>query len=463
MKKNEEYIVDIIDNGMTGEGIAKIDNFTIFVPDAIVGEKVKIKIVKVLSSHGFGKIIDILQESEYRNESDCDTYSRCGGCDLRHINYDYTLKIKENKILNLLKKEKLDIKVNNCIEMDNPHFYRNKLQYPFGTDNSGNPVMGVFAKRSHDVIKTQNCNIQDKLCQEIANYIFDFLRNEKISVYDEKRLNGLMRHIIVRIGKKTNEVMIILVTNKGEFDKLEELVKGVVKKYPEVKTIVRNINSKNTNVILGSENKIVYGKGYIYDELLGYKFKISPMSFYQVNPVQTEKLYSKAIEYAELTGNETIFDLYCGIGTIGICASGKAKKLYGIETIEDAIKDAKENAKLNNIKNAEFFVGDVEKELPEFLKREKISPDVVFLDPPRKGCEKIVLDTLMKIKPKKIVYISCNPATFVRDIKLLQEKYEANEITPVDMFPYTNHVECVAVLQLKENRLYLILIWFQRL
>ncbi len=446
MKKNEEYVVDILDNGMSGEGVTKIDNFTIFVPNTLAGEKVKIKIVKVLASHGFGKVIEILNKSKYRKESDCNTYLRCGGCDLRHIDYDYTLKIKKEKVENLLKKEKLVIKVNDCIGMENPFFYRNKLQYPFGFNKSEEPIMGVFAKRSHEVIETNHCSIQDKLCQNIANDIYEFIKEKNIPVYNEKNLKGIVRHVIVRIGKKTNEVMVIIVTSKEKFLGKEELIDTLTKKYSEIKTIVRNINFKNTNVILGEENEIIYGNGYIYDELLGYKFKISPMSFYQVNHIQTEKLYSKAIEYANLSGNETIFDLYCGIGTIGICASKGAKKLYGIETIPQAIEDAKENARINKIINAEFFVGDVEKELPRFIEKRNIVPDVIFIDPPRKGCEKEALETILEIKPKRIVYISCNPATLVRDIKLLSDKYVTKEISPVDMFPYTSHVECVCVL-----------------
>ena len=276
------------------------------------------------------------------------------------------------------------------------------------------------------------------------------MSENKIKVYDETNLEGSIRHIVIRIGKKTNEVMITLVANTREIEKERELVKYITLKYPEVKTIVKNINNKNTNVILGNENEILYGKGYIYDYLGDFKFKISPMSFYQVNPVQTEKLYSKAIEYAKLKGNETVFDLYCGIGTIGIFASHKIKKLYGIETIPEAIEDAKENAKLNNLKNAEFFVGDVEKTLPEFIKERNIIPDVVFLDPPRKGCDKTAIETLMQIMPKRIVYVSCNPATLGRDLKIFEEKYKLEDISICDMFPFTHHVECCSVLSLKD-------------
>lgn len=449
INKNDEYIVDIVDNGLKGEGIAKIDGFTIFVPNVIKGEKVKIHILKVLSSHGFGKVVEIINKSDSRQEEDCLTYKRCGGCSLRHIKYEETLKIKRSLVENVFKKQKLEyVKIAECQGMESPCFYRNKLQYPFGTSKDGTPIIGVFAERTHDVIETKECMIQNQLIQKIANDVLEFVKeNNEITIYDEKKNKGDLRHIVLRIGVKTNEVMLTLVTKNKTLKKENELVAFITKKYPEIKTIVKNINSKNTNVILGKENEVLFGDGYIYDELLGYRFKISNMSFYQVNPIQTEKLYSLAIEKAELSQNETIFDLYCGIGTIGICASKNAKKLYGIETIEEAINDAKENAKINNITNADFMVGNVEEKLPEFIKENNINPDVVFIDPPRKGCERTALDTILKIKPKKIIYVSCNPATLARDLKILEKNYNINEAIPVDMFPFTSHVECVAVLE----------------
>lgn len=452
IEKNEEYIVDIIDNGFQGEGIAKIDGMTVFIPNCLKGEKIKVKILKVTSSLAYGKIIEIIKKSEYRNEVDCDTFSRCGGCNLRHVNYDYTLEIKKNSVESTLRKSLgRDIKISSVLKMDEPYNYRNKLQYPVGIDNNGSPVMGVYAERTHSIISTKQCSIQDNLSQKIANDIFEFIKKNNIQVYDEKKLKGSIRHIVIRIGKKTNQVMVTLVTNTEKIDKENELVKYITSKYQEVKTIVKNINNKNTNVILGQKNEILFGEGYIYDYLENFKFKISPMSFYQVNPIQTEKLYSKAVEYANLSGNETVFDLYCGIGTIGIFASPKVKNLYGIETISQAIEDAKENAKINNIENAEFFVGDVEKTLPEFIKIRNIKPDVVFVDPPRKGCDKTALETLMQIKPKRIVYVSCNPATLARDLKILDDVYDLKEVSICDMFPFTHHVESIAALQLKQE------------
>ena len=336
--------------------------------------------------------------------------------------------------------------------MENPKYYRNKLVYPVGIDENGDISMGVFASRSHRIININNCQIQNEKCQKIANEIFEFAKKNCISGYNEKDMSGLLRHIIVRIGIKTNEIMVTIVVNKFDIPYEKELIREITINNPEVKAIVKNLNNKNTNVILGKENKVIYGEGYIYDYLGDKRFKISPMSFYQVNPIQTEKLYKKAVEYACLTGNETIFDLYCGIGTIGIFASDKAKKLIGIETVSAAINDAKENAKLNNIQNAEFIVGNVEEELPELIIKRDIRADVVFLDPPRKGCDRTAIDTLLKIEPKKIVYISCNPATLARDLKLFDEKYDLKHISICDMFPGTGHVECVVVLQLKQDR-----------
>ncbi|MCI8345663.1 MAG: 23S rRNA (uracil(1939)-C(5))-methyltransferase RlmD [Clostridia bacterium] len=452
IRKNEEYIVDIIDNGFEGEGIAKINNFTIFVKGAIKGEKVKILILKVNSSYAFAKILEIIAKSEYRCQEDCKSYKRCGGCDLRHIKYDKTLDIKRNMVQSLLNKTlKNQIKVNDTIGMENPFNYRNKAQYPVGIDKEGNSTFGVFANRTHDIIPIEDCKIQTKISEEIAKYILKFIQENKIKVYDEKINRGTFRHIIVKVGMKTDEVMCVLVINEEKIKNEKQLVSELKEKFPKIKTIVKNINNKNTNVILGNRNIILYGDGYIKDKLGEFTFKISPMSFYQINPIQTEKLYNLAIQKAELTGNETIFDLYCGIGTIGIFASKHVKQVYGIEIIPQAIQDAKENAKLNNIKNVEFIVGDVEFALSELIETRKIMPEVVFVDPPRKGLDNTTIQNLLKVEQKKIIYISCNPATLVRDLKTLEEKYEIKDITPVDMFPWTKHVECVAVLQLKQD------------
>lgn len=449
IKKNEEYIVEVKDNGYQGEGIAKIDGMTVFIDNVIKGEKVKIKILKVLTSQAYAKTIEILEKSQNRSKSDCIPYGKCGGCNLRHMNYQETLKLKKSIVETDLKKAGINnVEVKDCIGMEEPYNYRNKLQYPVGISKEG-PVIGVFAKRSHRIIPNENCHIQNKLTQTIAKDVFKLIVDNRVPVYDEEKSTGEIRHIYLRIGIKTDEVMLVLVTNKKKITKEKELVDFITNKYSQIKTVVKNINTKSTNVILGQENEVLFGDGYITDKLLGVTFKISPMSFYQVNPIQTEKLYTLAIEGAKLTGNETIFDLYCGIGTIGICALKKAKYLYGIETVPQAIEDAKQNAKINNIENAEFIVGNVEDELPKLIREKDIKPDVVFIDPPRKGCDNVAIETLLKIKAKKIVYISCNPATLARDLAKLKELYEIKEVQPVDMFPFTSHVEVVSILELR--------------
>ena len=451
IKKNEEYIVDIIDNGYEGEGIAKINDFVIFIPGAIKGEKIKILITKVITSHAYGKILEILEESKCRNKHiDCSSYKRCGGCNLRHIKYEDTLKIKKEIVQNLVNKNlKNIIYVKDTIGMEDPYYYRNKAQFPLGKDKKENPVIGVFANRTHDVIEFDNCYIQNKESQEIARLICEFARKNNISIYDEKTGKGLLRHIVIKVGFKTNEIICILVINGKEFKNEQKLVNELLEKFPNIKTVIKNINTQNTNVILGKENINLYGEGFIYDKLGEYKFKISPLSFYQINPVQTEKLYNLALNAANLTGKEIVFDLYCGIGTIGIYIAKHAKKVYGIEIVNQAIDDAKENCKINNIKNAEYYAGDTQELLTEFIKTKKIYPDVIIVDPPRKGLDNKTIENILEIKPKRVIYISCNPATLTRDLSKLEEKYKIKEIQPLDMFPFTSHVECIALLSLK--------------
>ena len=450
IEKNKEYVVDIIDNGFQGEGIAKIDGLTIFIPNAIKGEKIKILIVKVLSSHAFGKIIEIIKPSKYRVESDCPTYKRCGGCSLRHVEYKETLKMKQNAVQSLVNKTlNTKIQVQETEGMEYPYHYRNKAQYPVGLNKDGKPVMGVFANRTHEIIPIDTCYIQNEQTEEIAKFIFNFLVNNNISFYNEKTQKGLVRHIVTKIGIKTNEIMCIIVINGDSFPKENELVRDLKNKFPNIKSIIKNINTKNTNVILGKENINLFGNGYITDVLGNYKFKISPMSFYQVNPVQAEKLYNLGVKYAEITKNDIVFDLYCGIGTISLCMSKFAKKVYGVEIVEEAIEAAKENAKINNIENTEFIAGDVEKVLSNLIDNKKVIPDIIMVDPPRRGLDNTSVENIKKVSPKKLVYISCNPATLMRDLAKLEDIYEIKNIKPVDMFPYTSHVECVTVLELK--------------
>lgn len=450
IQKNQEYIVDIIDNGFEGEGIAKIDNFTIFIPGTIKGEKVRVLIVKVLSSHGFGKVIEILEKSQARQDVDCNTYKRCGGCNLRHVKYEETLKMKQNAVQSLVNKTlKNKLQIKETVGMENPLHYRNKAQYPIGINKKGEPVIGVFANRTHEVIPIDNCLIQNKKSEEIAKFIIEFIKEKNISIYDEKTGKGLVRHIVTKVGIKTGEIMCVIVINGHKIPNENELVENLKTKYPEIKAIVKNINMKNTNVILGQENINLYGNGYIEDILGEYKFKISPLSFYQVNPVQAEKLYDLGVSMAEITKNDIVFDLYCGIGTISLFMSKFAKKVYGIEIVEEAVKMAKENAQNNNVSNTEFFAGDVEIVLDDLINNKGLKADVVMFDPPRKGLDKKSIDNILNIRPKKIVYISCNPATLIRDLADFENEYDIKTIIPVDMFPFTSHVECVAVMCIK--------------
>ena len=449
--KNEKYVVDIIDNGFEGEGIAKIDGLTVFVPGSIKGEKCEILIVKVLASHAYGKIVNIIEKSENRKESDCATYKRCGGCSLRHMTYESTLKLKRQVVQNLVNKGlKKKVEVLETIGMENPYNYRNKAQYPVGLNSEGQPEVGVFAQRTHTIIPIQTCLIQTEISQKIAKTILNFVKEKNIQVYNEENQKGLLRHIVIKVGKYTNQVMCILVVNDSKFNQEQELVKLLCEKYPEIKTIVKNINNKNTNVILGKENINLYGNGYIKDKLGEYIFKISPMSFYQVNPVQAEILYTTAIDQANLDRNDILFDLYCGIGTIGIFASKYVNKVYGIEIVPQAIEDAKENTKINDVKNIEFICGDVEVAFDELINKEKIVPSAIIVDPPRKGLDNKTVENIAKIKPAKLVYISCNPATMVRDLTKLENIYNIKAIQPVDMFPWTNGVESITILEIEQ-------------
>lgn len=447
VKKNDELIVDIIDYGANGEGIAKINGYTTFVLGALKGEKCKIHILKVLKTHAFAKVIQIIEKSDKRVEPDCSTFNKCGGCDLRHITYSETLKIKQEKVQNLVNKMlKNKVKVNETVGMENPTFYRNKAIYPVTQDKK----VGIFAKRSHNIIPINECKIQTKISQEISKYILD---NWEDSIYDEETGKGLLRNIMVREGFKTDEIMLVLVQNgeKNVFETNSKLkIENVIKEFPKIKTIVINVNTEKTNVVLSRKNIIVYGDGTITDRLGDYEFKISPNSFYQVNPIQTEKLYNLAIEGAKLKKDDILCDLYCGIGTIGIFASKYVKKVYGVEIVEEAIKDAKQNAEINNVDNIEFIQGDVEVAFNKMLDN-GVKPSVVIVDPPRKGLDSKTDQNLCNLKLDRLVYVSCNPATLMRDLQVLEDVYKIDSITPVDNFCYSSHIECVAVLEIKEK------------
>lgn len=400
----------------------------------------------------FGKVIEIINASKARQDLDCNTYKRCGGCNLRHMKYEETLKLKKEIVQNLVNKAlEKKIIVKETIGMEKPFFYRNKAQYPVGYNKKGEIVTGVYASRTHEIIPIESCSIQMPISQEILKFIIQFMKENKILPYNEKERGGTIRHIVIKIGIYTNEIMCVLVTNEKQIPHENELVEVLKNNFPNIKTVIKNINSKNTNVIMGMENQILYGTGYIKDKLREFIFNISPLSFYQINPIQTEKLYNLAIQKANLTKEDIVLDLYCGIGTIGIFASPYVKQVYGIEIVDQAIIDAKENAKQNNIKNIEFYCGDVEQILETVLEKKNVMPNVVFVDPPRKGLEDKTIKNVIKLKPERLIYISCNPATLVRDLAKLDEIYEIKEIQTLDMFPYTTHIETVTLLTLKNQ------------
>ena len=451
VEKNKEYIFDIISQGYEGEGIAKIDNkYPIFIEGALKGEKVKVRIVKVNKNFAYGKLMEVLEASEERVNPPCAIYKRCGGCKLQHASYKAQLDFKWDRVKDCVSKiGKLDPSiVKYPLGMENPWRYRNKVQLPIGLIN-GEVKIGFFAPRSHDIIDMESCLIQDEIGDKVVKLTREWI--EKFNIrpynvdgeYDEK---GIVRHIMIRRGFTTNEVMVVLVTNGEKLPHKEEFVDLMVKNIPGIKSIIQNINSKKTNVILGLESKTLWGEDTISDYIGDFRFNISPLSFFQVNPTQTEVLYGKALEYANLTGNEEVFDAYCGTGTITLFLSQKAKKVYGVEIIPQAIDNAWINAKENKVENVEFFVGESEVVIPDLINK-GVKADVVVVDPPRKGCDKKLLDSITNIDAKKIVYVSCDPSTLGRDLQVLEENgYKTLEVQPVDMFPNTSHVENVAKL-----------------
>ena len=451
VEKNKEYIFDIISQGYEGEGIAKIDNkYPIFIEGALKGEKVKVRIVKVNKNFAYGKLMEVLEASEERVNPPCAIYKRCGGCKLQHASYKAQLDFKWDRVKDCVSKiGKLDPSiVKYPLGMEEPWRYRNKVQLPIGLIN-GEVKIGFFAPRSHDIIDMESCLIQDEIGDKVVKLTREWI--EKFNIrpynvdgeYDEK---GIVRHIMIRRGFTTNEVMVVLVTNGEKLPHKEEFVDLMVKNIPGIKSIIQNINSKKTNVILGLESKTLWGEDTISDYIGDFRFNISPLSFFQVNPIQTEVLYGKALEYANLTGNEEVFDAYCGTGTITLFLSQRAKKVYGVEIIPQAIDNAWINAKENKVENVEFFVGESEVVIPDLINK-GVMADVVVVDPPRKGCDKKLLDSITNIDAKKIVYVSCDPSTLGRDLQVLEENgYKTLEVQPVDMFPNTSHVENVAKL-----------------
>lgn len=451
VEKNKEYILDIVAQGYEGEGIARYnDTFPVFIEGAIKGEKVRVLIVKVNKKFAYGKLLEVIEKSNCRVEPKCSVYKRCGGCKLQHMTYEEQLNFKYERVKDCIRKiaklpEEL---VKFPIGMDNPIRYRNKVQLPVGEEN-GSIQIGFFAPRSHNIIDMDTCLIQDEIGEKVVELTKEWMNRFNIKPYinngkyDEK---GVIRHVMVRKGFKTGEIMVVLVTNTEQVDRIDMFVDSIKNNINGITSIIQNINSEKTNVILGQKCITLYGKDYINDYIGKFKFKISPLSFFQVNPVQTEKLYSKALEYANLSGNETVFDAYCGTGTITLFLSQKAKKVYGIEIVPQAIEDARKNAVDNSVDSVDYFVGKSEEVIP-YLVEEGIKADVVVVDPPRKGCDIKLLQTIANSSSKRIVYVSCDPSTLARDLGILNELgYETKEIQPVDMFPHTSHIENVALL-----------------
>ena len=446
VEKNRNYIVDITGLSSEGLGVARIEGFTVFVEGALPKEQAEIKIVKVLKNYAFGKLLRTLKTAACRIEPSCGVVKRCGGCQLQHMSYEAQLQYKTQQVKDAL--ERIGglngVAVHDTIGMEDPWRYRNKAQFPVGMD--GDVMIGFYANRSHEIIDTPQCSIQDAVNDNVIQTVREFIKKYDISVYDENTGKGIIRHIVTRKGFKTGEVMVCIVINGDSLPCGKALVEMLRARTDGLKSVVVNINKKKTNVILGERNIVIFGEEAIYDYIGEFKFRISPLSFFQVNPVQTEVLYGKALEYADLKGDETVFDAYCGIGTISLFLSRKAKKVYGIEIVPQAINNAKENARLNGVKNVEFLVGESEIVIPE-LYRKGIKADVIVVDPPRKGCDEKLLEVITEMSPEKVVYVSCNPATLARDLKYLSERgYEVREVQPVDMFPQTSHVESIVLM-----------------
>ncbi|HEY8365112.1 MAG TPA: 23S rRNA (uracil(1939)-C(5))-methyltransferase RlmD [Haloplasmataceae bacterium] len=446
--KNEVYDVEITSMTHEGLGVGKVDNFPIFIKNALPGESISVKIITIKKDYAIGKIINIYKENKFRVEPKCPIYNQCGGCNLQHLSYLGQLKIKTDLVKETLKRiGKIDVVVHDCIGMENPWKYRNKTQVPFGLDND-KVIAGFYKYNTHEIIDMTSCDIQDEITDKIINFIKLNAHKYQLIPYNEELHTGNLRHVIVRKGFITNEYMVTFVTKENPIKNIELIINDLVKEFPNIKSIIQNINPHRTNTIMGDKQVVLYGEEYIYDYIGDIKFAISSRSFYQVNPIQTKKLYDKVKEYANLTGNETIIDAYCGIGTIGLYLSKQAKAIYGVEVITDAVKDAELNAKLNNFDNAYYEVGKAETVIKKWQDND-IKADIIIVDPPRKGCEKLLLDTIIEMKIPKVIYVSCNPATLARDLNILSNTYNILEVQPIDLFPHTMHVECVVLMSRK--------------
>lgn len=452
VKKNDYIDVTFEDLTHEGAGVAKVDGYPLFVPNALPGEKAQIKVLKTSKGYGFGKLIETYEESPYRVTAPCPIYKECGGCQLQHLSYEGQLLAKQKQVRDVLTRiGKLEnVTVHPTLGMSDPWRYRNKSQVPIG-EHEGGLIGGFYQQRSHQIIDMKSCLIQQEKNDEVIQKVKEICNKNGVRAYDEQRHKGDLRHIMARYGLVTGDVMIVLVTKAKDLPNRKKIIADITENIAGVKSIVQNVNPKKTNVIMGDETRVLWGQEVIYDYIGDVRFAISARSFYQVNPEQTKVLYDKALEYAALTGKEEVIDAYCGIGTISLFLAQKAKSVFGVEIVPEAIEDAKRNAELNNITNANFAVGKAEEVIPAWYEKGH-KADVLVVDPPRKGCDEALLQTIIDMKPKKVVYVSCNPGTLARDLRVLEDGgYRTVEVQPVDMFPQTMHVECVAQLVLKEG------------
>ena len=452
-RKNDLVTLEIEDCGIDGEGIGKADGFTVFVKDAVIGDTVTAKIIKAKKNYGYGRLMEVLKPSPYRVEPKCEFARQCGGCQLQALSYDQQLVFKTNKVKGHLERIGgfTDIPMEPIIGMDELFHYRNKAQFPVGRNKEGKIVTGFYAGRTHNIIENRDCALGVAENKEVLDRVIAHMEKYGIEPYNEATGKGLVRHVLIRYGYFTKEVMVCLILNGNKLPKEEQLVKSLCE-IPGMTSITINVNKKHSNVILGEEIRLLWGQEYITDRIGDISYQISPLSFYQVNPMQTQKLYAKALEYADLHGQETVWDLYCGIGTISLFLAQKAKFVRGVEIVPAAIENAKENAKLNGLENTEFFVGKAEEVLPREYKKNGVYADVIVVDPPRKGCDETLLETMIEMNPERIVYVSCDSATLARDLKYLCERgYELRKVCPVDQFGMTVHVETVVKLSLKKD------------
>ena len=448
IKKDDIVTVTIEDMSSEGLGVGRSSGLTLFIKDTVIGDVAEVKVMKLKKTYGYARLMTLIKPSADRIEAPCPVAKQCGGCQIQAMRYEAQLRFKENKVRsNLMRIGKFDCPpMEPIIGMEEPFRYRNKAQFPIGKNRDGQLIAGFYAGRTHAIIECNDCLLGAQVNKEILDRVLAHMRQYNISAYDEATGRGLVRHVMTRVGFATGQVMVCIVINGDTLPRAKELADSLAK-LPGMTGILLNVNKENTNVIMGKKVKLLWGQEYIEDTIGGVRFRISPLSFYQVNPCQTGKLYGKALEYAGLTGAETVWDLYCGIGTISLFLAKKAKRVYGVEIIPEAIRDAKQNAELNGMQNAEFFVGKAEDVLPEKYEKDGIFADVIVVDPPRKGCEESVLDTMIKMQPKRIVYVSCDSATLARDLKYLCERgYQLERVCPVDMFGNSVHVETVVLL-----------------